>query len=182
MAAEEFDIQKRYEKKKEEERKKEKGIVENKKKIVQVIKLQITPGAARPGPPIGPVLGQHQLNTSDFCKEFNKLTEKMDNTLVLPVLVFKKADRSFEMILKSPTTNFYKLKFQKLAKQFKGRVSFKDLMLNVISPKLVTMLESVNGATGSVYAGQSQLYKAVKIILGSLKSSKLKAHAYRGRA
>ena len=107
MASEEFDIQKKYERKKEEERQREKGIVEDKKKIVQIIKLYAPAGAATAGPPIGPILGQHQLNTALFCKDFNALTNKMNPSFSIPVFVVKRADKTFEIILRDITTYSY---------------------------------------------------------------------------
>lgn len=169
MAAEEFDIQKRYEKKKEEERQREKGIIEDKKRIVHVIKLYISPNSAKPGPPIGPVLGQHQINTNDFCKEFNKLTEKLDNKLVLPVLVFKKADRTFDIVLRNPTTSYYignmktVLNIKSTAYKFNPYVVLRYVVLN----KFVHFQNTRDRRIISDI-------KFVKTILGSLRSAKIK--------
>jgi large subunit ribosomal protein L11 len=180
MAAEEFDIQKRYEKKKEEERKKEKGIVDDKKKIVQIIKLEVPAGAAKPGPPIGPVLGQHQLNTAEFCKEFNKLTEKIEQGVIVPVLIFKKADRTFEIKLKTPTTTFYRTKFEKVGKKnTKGRFSSADVFVSVISPKIESVVNSdmsliINNEVKDNKKLEKNV-KTIKTILSSLRSAKLRA-------
>lgn len=35
------------------------------------IKLRVPAGEARSGPPLAPVLGQHQVNLMEFCKLFN---------------------------------------------------------------------------------------------------------------
>ena len=43
----------------------------SKKKVVKIIKLQITAGKANPAPPIGPALGAAGVNIMGFCKEFN---------------------------------------------------------------------------------------------------------------
>jgi len=37
------------------------------KKITGYIKLQIPAGAATPAPPVGPALGQHGVNITEFC-------------------------------------------------------------------------------------------------------------------
>jgi hypothetical protein len=181
MAAEEFDIQKRYERKKEEERKKEKGIVDDKKKIVQIIKLEVAAGAAKPGPPIGPVLGQHQLNTAEFCKEFNKLTEKMEQGVNIPVLIFKRADRTFEIKLKTPTTTFYRTRFEKVGKKnIKGRFLSTDVFVSVICPKVEvnTHNNGIAPLSGKGIMDNKESEKNVKLIktiLSSLRSAKLKA-------
>ena len=36
-----------------------------------MVKLQIPAGKANPAPPVGPALGQHQVNIMEFCKQFN---------------------------------------------------------------------------------------------------------------
>jgi hypothetical protein len=183
MAAEEFDIQKRYEKKKEEERRKEKGIIDDKKKIVQIIKLEVPAGAARPGPPIGPVLGQHQLNTAEFCKEFNKLTDKMEQGTNIPVLIFKKADKTFDIKLKAPTTSFFRTKFEKTGKvNVKGRFLSSEVFTSVVIPKLMVTerldkvgVSTIGGGPNEINKGdKTKVVKTVKTILSSLRSAKLR--------
>ncbi|GAH80130.1 unnamed protein product, partial [marine sediment metagenome] len=56
------------------------------KKIVSVIKLQISAGNANPAPPVGPALGQHSLNIMEFCKAFNEKT-RQDVGSVIPVII-----------------------------------------------------------------------------------------------
>ena len=46
------------------------------KKINGYVKLQITAGKATPAPPVGPALGQAQVNIMEFCKQFNERTSK----------------------------------------------------------------------------------------------------------
>jgi ribosomal protein L11 len=169
MAAEEFDIQKKYERKKEEERRKEKGIIEDKKRIVHVIKLYACPGAAKPGPPIGPILGQHQLNTNDFCKEFNKLTEKMDSSLVLPVLLFKKADRTFDILLRAPTLSYYISSLRASAKKTSKGILITAAFQNIIAKKYFYFRQDKK----NIFISD---FKYVKSALGSLRSAKLKLY------
>jgi len=71
------------------------------KKIVGQIKLQIPAGQANPAPPVGPALGQHGVNITGFCKEFNAAT-KNDAGLVIPVVITVYQDKSFTFITKSP--------------------------------------------------------------------------------
>lgn len=75
------------------------------KKVVAEIKLQIPAGGASPGPPVGPALGQHQVNIMDFCKQFNEKTKNMEKDLVLPVRITVYADRSFKFKIKTPLTS-----------------------------------------------------------------------------
>ena len=45
------------------------------KKITGYVKLQIMAGKATPAPPVGPALGQAQVNIMEFCKQFNERTK-----------------------------------------------------------------------------------------------------------
>ncbi len=71
------------------------------KKVLTMVKLQIPAGQATPAPPVGPALGQHGLNISQFVKEFNERTQK-DIGLIIPVEITVFADRSFSFITKTP--------------------------------------------------------------------------------
>ena len=71
------------------------------KKIIGYIKLQIPAGKANPSPPIGPALGQRQLNIMEFCKAFNAATQKMEPGLPVPVLITAYADKSFSFVMKT---------------------------------------------------------------------------------
>ena len=73
----------------------------SKKKIMKIVKLQIPGANATPAPPVGPALGQLQVSSVDFCKQFNAVTEKMAGTIV-PVEITVYADKSFTFITKSP--------------------------------------------------------------------------------
>src|SRR6266536_2186696 len=44
------------------------------KKATGSVKLQIAAGKATPAPPVGPALGQAQINIMEFCKQFNTKT------------------------------------------------------------------------------------------------------------
>ncbi len=71
------------------------------KKVVGLIKLQIPAGKATPAPPVGPALGQHQVNIMDFCKAFNARTAKQEG-LIIPVVITVYQDRSYSFITKTP--------------------------------------------------------------------------------
>jgi large subunit ribosomal protein L11 len=71
------------------------------KKITGYIKLQLAGGQATPAPPVGPALGQKQVNIMDFCKQFNARTEKQKGTII-PVVITVYQDRSFTFITKTP--------------------------------------------------------------------------------
>jgi large subunit ribosomal protein L11 len=67
------------------------------------VKLQITGGKATPAPPVGPALGQAQVNIMEFCKQFNARTSAPEmNGITIPVVITVYADRSFSFITKTP--------------------------------------------------------------------------------
>lgn len=71
------------------------------KKVIGKIKLQIPAGKATPAPPVGPALGQWQVNIMQFCKEFNARTAEQAG-LIIPVEITVYADRSFTFVTKTP--------------------------------------------------------------------------------
>jgi large subunit ribosomal protein L11 len=73
------------------------------KKITGYVKLQIEAGKATPAPPVGPALGQAQVNIMEFCKQFNAKTQNKEMAgLIIPVVITVYADRSFSFITKTP--------------------------------------------------------------------------------
>ena len=71
------------------------------KQISTVLKLQLPAGQASPAPPVGPALGQAGVNIMQFVKEYNERTQKLSGNIV-PVELTVYADRSFDMLLKTP--------------------------------------------------------------------------------
>jgi large subunit ribosomal protein L11 len=71
------------------------------KRVAQVLKLQIPAGQATPAPPVGPALGQAGINIMDFCKQYNAATQQQTGTIV-PVEITVFEDRSFTFVTKTP--------------------------------------------------------------------------------
>jgi large subunit ribosomal protein L11 len=71
------------------------------KRVLGVVKLQIPAGKATPAPPVGPALGQYQINMMEFIKSYNEKTASQMGTIV-PVEITVFEDRSFTYILKTP--------------------------------------------------------------------------------
>lgn len=71
------------------------------KEIVAKIKLQAPGGQATPAPPIGPALGQHNVNIGQFVAQFNDQTRDL-NGMPTPVIITVYGDRTFSFITKSP--------------------------------------------------------------------------------
>jgi large subunit ribosomal protein L11 len=73
------------------------------KKINGYVKLQIEAGKATPAPPVGPALGQAQVNIMEFCKQFNARTQNKEMAgLIIPVVITVYGDRTFSFITKTP--------------------------------------------------------------------------------
>ena len=71
------------------------------KEITAKIKLQAPGGQATPAPPIGPALGQHNVNIGQFVQQFNERTRELAG-VPIPVIITVYADRTFTFITKSP--------------------------------------------------------------------------------
>ncbi len=71
------------------------------KEVVGIIKLQAPGGAATPAPPIGPALGQHNVNIGQFVSQFNEATKDLNGTPV-PVEISVYGDKTFSFVCKSP--------------------------------------------------------------------------------
>ncbi len=71
------------------------------KNVVAKIRFQAAGGQATPAPPIGPALGQHNVNIGQFVSQFNERTKEYNGTPI-PVVIEVYADRTFTFITKSP--------------------------------------------------------------------------------
>jgi large subunit ribosomal protein L11 len=73
------------------------------KKVQTSVKLQIEAAKATPAPPVGPALGQAQVNIMEFCKQFNARTQAREMAgLIIPVVITVYTDRSFTFVTKTP--------------------------------------------------------------------------------
>ncbi len=86
------------------------------KEIVAKIKLQMVAGQASPAPPVGPALGQHNVNIMDFVRQFNEKTGKMEEGTVIPVVISVFKDRTFNFITKTPPASYLLKKAAGIAK------------------------------------------------------------------
>ncbi|MGH9596788.1 MAG: 50S ribosomal protein L11 [Edaphobacter sp.] len=107
------------------------------KKITGYVKLQIMAGKATPAPPVGPALGQAQVNIMEFCKQFNERTGKDPALagLTIPVVISVYADRTFSFITKTPPAPVLLLKAAGIEKgsgtpnkEKKGKVTEKQIL------------------------------------------------------
>src|SRR3954468_9351082 len=70
------------------------------RRVARKLKLQITGGQANPAPPVGPALGQAQVNIGEFVRKFNDATRDQMGQVV-PVEITAYEDRSFTFITKT---------------------------------------------------------------------------------
>jgi large subunit ribosomal protein L11 len=86
------------------------------KEVMAKIKLQIEAGQASPAPPVGPALGQHNVNIMDFVRQFNDKTNKLEAGTLIPVVISVFKDRTFNFIMKSPPASYLLKKAAGIAK------------------------------------------------------------------
>ena len=87
------------------------------KKATGSVKLQIAAGKATPAPPVGPALGQAQINIMEFCKQFNARTQNKELAgLIIPVVVTVYSDRTFTFVTKTPPASVLLKKAAAIAK------------------------------------------------------------------
>jgi len=86
------------------------------KEVVARVKLQITAKQASPAPPVGPALGQHGVNIMQFVREFNDRTSKMEEGLVVPIIISIFKDKSFTFVMRTPPASFLLKKAAGIAK------------------------------------------------------------------
>jgi large subunit ribosomal protein L11 len=135
------------------------------KKIQGYVKLQITAGKATPAPPVGPALGQAQINIMEFCKQFNARTSAKElDGLTIPVVITVYNDRSFTFITKTPPASVLLKRAAAVAKgsgtpnkEKVGKVTEKQVaeiakqkMPDLNAASLETAIKSIKGTARSM--------------------------------
>ena len=135
------------------------------KKITGYVKLQIEAGKATPAPPVGPALGQAQVNIMEFCKQFNARTQNKEMAgLIIPVVISVYADRSFSFITKTPPASVLLKKAAGIDKgsgtpnkEKKGKVTEKQVreiatqkMPDLNASSVETAIKSIKGTSLSM--------------------------------
>ena len=132
------------------------------KEIVAKIKLQCPGGQATPAPPVGPALGQHQVNIGEFVKRFNDLTK--DNPgLIIPVEVTVYKDRKFDLMLKSPPASVL---IKKLAGLAKGATNPKRETVGTITRDQLAEIVKIKQKDLNAFSPDA----ALRIIAGTARS------------
>src|SRR6476469_4303962 len=131
------------------------------KKVQTSVKLQIEAGKATPAPPVGPALGQAQINIMEFCKQFNART---NNKEMAGLVITVYTDRSFTFITKTPPASILLKRAAGIAKgsgapnkDKVGKVTEKQVadiakqkMPDLNAASLETAIKSVKGTARSM--------------------------------
>jgi large subunit ribosomal protein L11 len=133
------------------------------KEIVAKIRLQIEAGQASPAPPVGPALGQHNVNIMDFVRQFNEKTNKMEEGTVIPVIISVFKDRSFNFIMKTPPASYL---LKRAAGIAKGSGTPNKEKVGKVTQKQIEEIAKVKMPDLNAYS----LEAAKKIIEGTAKN------------
>ena len=73
---------------------------------MNIIKIKLESQNAKPGSPLGPILGQAAIPMKPFIDEFNKTTLNIKKGIPLKIYIKKKTDKSYKIINKGPLLSF----------------------------------------------------------------------------
>lgn len=138
------------------------------KVISHKLKVYLNAGEAAVTPPLGPLLGQFGVNTVQFCREFNEVTDGFIDffcetegyfihnfELIVDIFIFD--DRSFGFIINKPSTSFLLRLLANVDKGSAHEVKFKISYTDIIKIALFKYPEI-------------SLYSACKMIRGTARS------------
>lgn len=134
-----------------------------KKQVVKQFRLQLPAGKATPAPPVGPALSQHGLNIMEFVNQFNKMTAKLDEDMIIPVDIMVHADKTFSMEMRTPPVSYF---LKKAAGIMKGSGEPNKSKVGKVTRK---QLEEIAKAK-MVDLNTKSLEQAVRIVEGSARS------------
>ncbi|XP_063387186.1 large ribosomal subunit protein uL11m [Cydia fagiglandana] len=98
------------------------------------LRTNIPAGMAAAGPPLGPMLGQRNINIAAFCKDFNEKTANIKQGIPLPTRVKVNSDRSYQLTIHQPPASYFLKQAAGInrgamdsGKEISGKITFKHL-------------------------------------------------------
>lgn len=145
------------------------------KVVMAKLKVYLSAGEAKATPPLGPLLGQYGINTVQFCKEFNEVTEGFieffnsddieEETFLssfeLIVYIYIYDDRKFSFEICKPSTSFL---LRLMASVNKGDPKAMRYSLSVLDLIKIALFKYP----------QEKLYSAVMMIKGTARAIGIK--------
>ncbi|CCP88399.1 50S ribosomal protein L11 [Candidatus Phytoplasma solani] len=132
------------------------------KKVVKTVKLQIPAGKANPAPPVGPALGQAQVNIPAFCSQFNESTKEQAG-FIIPVVISVYEDRTFTFVTKTPPASDL---LKKAAKIQAGSANAKQTKVATITREQLQEITKLKLRDLNAYSVE----QAYKIIAGTARN------------
>lgn len=83
-----------------------KKLTENVKHLSR-LRTNIPAQGAVASPPLGPQLGQRNINVANFCKEFNERTANIKKGIPLPTRTIATSDKTFELEIHQPPATYF---------------------------------------------------------------------------
>jgi len=133
------------------------------KPVVKSFKLQLPAGKATPAPPVGPALSQHGLNIMEFVNQFNNLTRKMEEGMIIPAEILVHPDKTFTLNLKTPPASYL---LRKAAGIVKGSSEPNKTKVGQITQKQLEEIAKVKLED----LNTDDIHQAVSIVAGSARS------------